>query len=256
MHEQGHEMNEQQPRAPRAVVTGAARGIGAAISRRLEADGYEVVRLDASDGPGIVRCDIRDEEGLATVAAEVGPVDVLVNNAGIWRFAKLEDVTVEDFRDVMDVNVLGAFLCARTFGKSMLQRGSGSIVNLVSIAAAHANVGVGAYSASKAGLLALTRTIATEWGPRGVRCNAVGPGLVPTPGTGDVYDDPAVVAARSGAVPLRRLGTPEDIAEVVCFLAGPKAAYVNGQVMYVDGGLSQALMTMLPRPYTLTQPTG
>ena len=104
------------------------------------------------------------------------------------------------------------------------------------------------------GLLALTRTIAAEWGPRGVRCNAVGPGLVPTPGTGDVYDDPAVVEARSRAVPLRRLGTPDDIANVVAFLAGDQAAYVNGQVMYVDGGLSQALMTLLPRPYGITQP--
>ena len=91
-------------------------------------------------------------------------------------------------------------------------------------------------------------TIATEWGPRGVRCNAVGPGLVPTPGTGNVYDDADVVAARASAVPLQRLGTPDDIASVVSFLAGPDAAYVNGQVIYVDGGLSQALMTLLPRP--------
>jgi len=238
----------------RAVVTGAARGIGSAIAVRLEADGYEVVRLDASGGVGIVHCDIRDQAALGDVADQVGPVDVLVNNAGIWRFSKLEDVSLEDFRDVMEVNVLGAFLCAQMFGKGMLERGSGSIVNLVSIAAANANVGVGAYSASKAGLLALTRTIAAEWGPRGVRCNAVGPGLVPTPGTGDVYDDPAVVEARSRAVPLRRLGTPDDIANVVAFLAGDQAAYVNGQVIYVDGGLSQALMTLLPRPYGITQP--
>ena len=238
----------------RAVVTGAARGIGSAIAVRLEAAGYEVVRLDASGGEGIVHCDIRDQAALREVADQVGPVDVLVNNAGIWRFSKLEDVSLEDFRDVMEVNVLGAFLCAQIFGKGMLERGSGSIVNLVSIAAANANVGVGAYSASKAGLLALTRTIATEWGPRGVRCNAVGPGLVPTPGTRDVYDDPAVVQARSRAVPLRRLGTPDDIANVVAFLAGDQAAYVNGQVMYVDGGLSHALMTLLPRPHGITQP--
>ena len=237
----------------RAVVTGAAQGIGSAIALRLAADGYEVVRLDASGGEGIVRCDIRDQTALREVTEQVGPVDVLVNNAGIWRFSKLEDVCVADFRDVLDVKVLGAFLCAQTFGKGMLERGSGSIVNVVSIAAAHANVGVGAYSASKAGLLALTRTIATEWGPRGVRCNAVGPGLVPTPGTSDVYDDPAVVKARSGAVPLRRLGKPGDIANVVAFLAGEQASYVNGQVLYVDGGLSQALMTLLPRPYGMEQ---
>lgn len=241
-------------RTLRAVVTGAARGLGAAISDRLELDGYEVVRLDAMEAPATVPCDVRDEAGLAAVARDIGPVDVLVNNAGIWRFAKLEDVSAQDFCEVMEVNVLGAFLCARVFGAGMLERGRGSIVNLVSIAAANPNVGVGAYSASKAGLVGLTRTIAAEWGPRGVRCNAVGPGLVPTPGTGEVYDDPAVVAARSGAVPLRRLGTPNDIASVVCFLAGEQAAYVNGQVLYVDGGLSQALMTLLPRPQGITQP--
>ena len=241
-------------RTLRAVVTGAARGIGAAISAQLAEEGYDVVRLDAAEVAGIVRCDIRDEAGLAAVATGIGPIDVPVNNAGIWRFSKLEDVSVDDFRDVMEVNVLGAFLCARTFGAAMLERGSGSIVNIVSIAAANANVGVGAYSASKAGLLALTRTIAAEWGPRGVRCNTVGPGLVPAPGTGDVYDDADVVARRSGAVPLRRLGTPEDIASVVCFLAGNGAAYVNGQVIDVDGGLSQALMTLLPRPSTIRSP--
>ena len=132
-------------RTLRAVVTGAAQGIGSAIALRLAADGYEVVRLDASGGEGIVGCDIRDQTALREVTDQVGPVDVLVNNAGIWRFSNLEDVSVADFRDVLDVNVLGAFLCAQTFGKGMLERGSGSIVNVVSIAAAHANVGVGPY---------------------------------------------------------------------------------------------------------------
>lgn len=238
----------------RAVVTGAARGIGAAISARLAHDGYDVARLDVTGGDGVVVCDVTDPASVASAAAAVGPVDLLVNNAGIWRFAALEDVTPQDFTDVLHVNVLGPFLCAQAFGAAMLERGRGCIVNVVSIAAAHANAAVGAYSASKAGLLALTRQLALEWGPRGVRTNAVGPGLVPTPGTGDVYDDPEVRRVRAGAVPLRRLAEPDDIANVVSFLAGPDASYVNGQVIYVDGGLSQALMTLLPRPDGIAQP--
>jgi NAD(P)-dependent dehydrogenase (short-subunit alcohol dehydrogenase family) len=135
----------------------------------------------------------------------------------------------------------------------MLQRGSGSIVNIVSIAAKHANPAVGSYGPSKAALLSLTEQIALEWGPRGIRCNAVGPGLVPTPGTGEVYDDPEIRAVRSSAIPMRRLAVPSDIANVVAFLCSDDAAYVNGQVIYVDGGLSKGLMTLLPRPPEIPQ---
>jgi NAD(P)-dependent dehydrogenase (short-subunit alcohol dehydrogenase family) len=181
-------------------------------------------------------------------------VEILVNNAGHWRFGALEDVSSEDFRAVLDVNVLGTFHCTKAFGKSMLAAGTGSIVNIVSIAAYRGNPSVGAYSSSKAGVVALTEVTALEWGPRGIRCNAVGPGLVPTEGTGAVYDDPRVREVRAGAVPLRRLGTPEDIAEVVAFFASDKASYVNGQTVYVDGGISKALMSMLPRPYDVPGP--
>ena len=232
----------------RAVVTGAARGLGAAIAARLTLDGFDVVRLDVEAADGVTVCDVADRAAVDAVAAEVGPVEVLVNNAGIWRFGALEDVAAADFERVLAVNLGGTFHCAQAFGRGMLAAGQGSIVNIVSIAAAAANPSVGAYSASKSGVLALTRQTALEWGPRGVRANAVGPGLVPTPGTGTVYDDPVVREVRAGAVPLRRLGTDSDIAGVVAFLVGPDAAYVNGQVLYVDGGLSQALMTLLPRP--------
>lgn len=231
----------------KAVVTGAGRGIGAVIASRLAAEGAEVVRIDLDGPAGTHRCDVGDTAAVRALASEVGDVDVLVNNAAIWRFAPLEEVTPDDFEAVLRVNVVGAFNCTQAFGRAMLRRGSGAIVNIISIAAPLADPGVGAYSASKAALLALTRQVAVEWGPRGIRCNAVGPGFVPTPGT-SFYDDPGVCDARSSAVPLRRLGTPDDVADVVAFLASERASYVTGQALYVDGGVSQSLMEQLPSP--------
>ena len=239
--------------AKRAVVTGGARGIGAAIVDRLRADGYHVAVLDLVAAEGVIGCDVTDPGAVRAAALEIGPVDVLVNNAGAWRFGALEDVSADDFALAVDVNLRGPFHLMQAFGPAMIERGSGAIVNIVSIAAKHANPAVGSYGPSKAGLLSLTEQVALEWGPKGVRCNAVGPGLVPTPGTGDVYDDPQVREIRSGAVPTRRLAEPADIANVVAFLASDDAAYVNGQVIYVDGGLSKALMTLLPRPPEVPQ---
>ena len=233
--------------ARRAVVTGAARGIGAAIADRLAADGFDVVRLDVLDGPDVTACDISDAASVRGVAESVGDVDVLVNNAGVWRFAALEDVDPDDFSAVLDVNLRGALLTTQAFGRSMVRNRRGSIVNIVSISALHANPAVGAYSASKAGLVALTRQTALEWGPHGVRCNAVGPGLIATEGAG-LYHDADVRRARAAAVPLGRLGAPGDVSEVVAFFASDASAYVSGQVLYVDGGLSSSLMTTLPRP--------
>jgi 3-oxoacyl-[acyl-carrier protein] reductase len=230
-----------------AVVTGAGRGIGAVIADRLSDDGFDVVRLDIEFGDGVVGCDVADRHAVQAAAADVGPVDVLVNNAGIWRFGPLEDVAGDDFDRVIAVNLGGTFNCTQAFGRSMLDRG-GSIVNIVSIAAAAASPGVGGYSPSKAAVLALTRQTALEWGPRGVRANAVGPGLVPTPGSHEIYSDERVREVRAGAVPLRRLAEPADVANVVSFLASPDAGYVTGQVIYVDGGIGESLMTLLPRP--------
>lgn len=238
-----------------AVVTGAGRGIGAAIAQRLETDGYEVVRLDleASEESNVIACDVSDHKAVQRIAAEVGPVDALVNNAGIWLFSPLEDTDPERFNKVLSVNLGGAFNCTQGFGKTMLDRG-GSIVNIVSIAAAAPSPSMGSYSPSKSAVLAFTKQTAMEWGPRGVRANAVGPGLVPTPGSHEVYHDERVREVRANAVPLRRLADPEDIANVVSFLSGTDAAYVTGQVIYVDGGISESLMTLIPRPPELPGP--
>lgn len=238
---------------PVAVVTGAARGLGAAVADRLRSDGFDVIRLDVVEADDVQFCDVADHRAVQQIAGAVGPVDVLVNNAGIWRFGPLETADPVDVSRVMAVNFGGTFHCTQAFGVSMLDRG-GSIVNLVSVAAHSPNPSVGAYSASKAAVLALTRQTAVEWGPRGVRANAVGPGFIPTEGTAEVYDDPAVRAVRAGAVPLRRLGTAEEVADVVSFMSGPGSAYVTGQVLYVDGGITQSLMTLIPRPAAIPGP--
>lgn len=236
-----------------AVVTGGGRGIGRAIVERLRADGYDVVALDVQPGDDVVECDVTDPVAVRTIADQLGPVDTLVNNAGAWRFGPIEAVTAEDFAAAIDVNLRGPFHTIQAFGRGMLERGRGAIVNIVSIAARHANPAVGSYGPSKAALVSLTEQIALEWGPRGIRCNAVGPGLVPTPGTGEVYDDPEIRRIRADAIPLRRLAEPADIANAVAFLVSDEAAYIHGQVLYVDGGLSKGLMTLLPRPPDIAQ---
>lgn len=236
----------------RAIVTGAGGGIGAVIARRLSDDGFDVVKLDIS-GSDYTHCDVTDENAIRSLVDEIGPVDVLVNNAGIWRFTPLAETSSQDFLDVIHVNVLGPFQMARAVVPSMRDRNRGSIINIVSIAATNASPSVGSYTPSKAALLALTRQMALEWGPYGIRCNAVGPGLVPTAGAG-LYGDPVVRQARANAVPLGRLGEPDDIASAVAFFASDESAYVTGQALFVDGGLTQSLMSFLPRPAGIAGP--
>jgi 3-oxoacyl-[acyl-carrier protein] reductase len=231
----------------RALVTGASRGIGLAIAQKLQEDGLEVVRVDIG-GDAEERCDISDEAQVAALATRVGPVEVLVNNAGLWRYGNLLNTPTADLERVIKVNLLGTLYCTRSFGAAMVERGRGSIVNVVSISALAPSPSVGTYSSSKAGIVALTRQTALDWGPHGLRCNAVGPGMIVTEATSDAYADAQVMEGRARAVPLRRLGTPRDIAEVVAFLSSERAGYVSGQVIYVDGGLTQALFELLPYP--------
>ena len=224
-----------------AVVTGAARGLGKAIATRLAADGHQVVRVDLAGGEGVdAVCDITDPDAVHRLAGELGPIGILVNNAGIWRFSSLLEMPVADAEAVLRVNLLGALYCCQAFVPAMATTaggGGGAIVNLSSAAAATRSPGVGMYPASKAALEALTRQMALEFGPLGVRVNAVGPGLIVTEGTAVNYEGERR-EQRAQAVPLRRIGEPADIADVVAFLASDDARYATGGIFVIDGGLT------------------
>ncbi len=169
--------------------------------RRTAGGGWiEVVCLDIA-GEGTVVCDIGDAIAVDRVAAEVGPIDVLVNNTGVWRYGDLANTAAEELERVIRVNLLGTMNCTRSFGKGMVARGAGAIVNIASISAIAPSPSVGAYSASKAGVVALTQQTALDWGPHGIRCNAVGPGMIRTESTASAYQDPVVEQARANAVP-------------------------------------------------------
>src|SRR5215467_1835210 len=238
-----------------ALVTGAAQGIGRRTAEVLAERGFSLALNDlrsptetsASVGAlGAEAIDVlgsvADEAAVERMASEVmkrfGRVDVLVNNAGISSIHPAEEITAEEWRRVMDINLLGPFLLCRTLGRIMLKQGSGSIINIASVAGLLGVADRAAYNASKHGLIGLTRTLAAEWGGRGVRCNAVCPGWVKTP-----MDDSAQSAGLyadsdiTGRVPMARFAAPDDVAQAIAFLADPaQSAFVNGHSLSVDGG--------------------
>lgn len=228
-----------------AVVTGAGQGIGRAISKRLAADGHGIVAVDLNPEAAAAtaemlggqwrQCDVSDPESVSALAASLDQVDVLVNNAGIWIFAGLDTMTPEDVRRVLEVNVMGVFYCTQALAPLMSP--GAAIVNLSSNATFSNSPGVGIYPPSKAAVESFTKQTALELAPRGIRANAVGPGMIQTEGTQVNYEG-ELGRRRARAVPLGRNGQPDDIADVVGFLASDDARYVTGQVVYVDGGLS------------------
>ena len=250
-----------------AVVTGAGGGIGSAVARGFAHAGARVALLDKSaeaaervaaslraDGAEAraYDCDVSDEASVRRAAdacrRDLGPCYALVNNAGFLRAGALAEVSLADWNAVLAVNLTGYLLCAQAFGRDMLEAGRGSLVHVASIAGAFPQSASGAYSASKAGVLLLSRQLAVEWGPRGVRSNAILPGMIRTPLSAKFYEDKAFEARRAAITASRRIGEPEDIAEPALFLASDRAAYVNGAELMVDGGLSSMLMDMAPRP--------
>ena len=217
-----------------ALVTGGTRGIGAAVADALRGRGWKVVTLSRNGGD--VRADVADPEAVERAFAEArerfGPVHVLVNNAGHRRDGLAIRMSAEEWGSVVETNLSGAFHCTRRALDDMLSARWGRIVNVSSVVAERANPGQANYAASKAGLLALTRTVAREMARKGVTCNAVLPGVIETDMTADVAE--GLVAA----VPAGRVGQPADVAACVAFLCSEEAAYVNGAMLAVDGGLA------------------
>jgi len=237
-----------------AVVTGAAGGLGRAVVDRLAEAGATPVLLDA-DEAGLVDAargrplltivsDVTDAAALDDAAArtvrEHGRCDILINNAAILEHAMLEDHPTDLWDRIIDVNLTGYFRATQSFGRLMCSGGGGAVVNVASAAAEAPSLGNAAYCASKAGVLALTRQTAVEWGPHGVRANAVSPVYMDTPMTTAIGDVPDEVERRTRSVPLGRIGHVDEVARVVVFLAGPRASYLNGINVPVDGALAQA----------------
>jgi glucose 1-dehydrogenase len=239
------------------VVTGGAQGLGRAIVAALGARGASVAILDrngdgaraaaqetvAGGGSALgVTCDVADEKSVAAAVAQVTArfdrVDGLVNNAGILPRRPLEEETVQTWEETLAVNLRGPLLCTQKFGAVMKAQGGGAIVNIASIGGSVPTVHAGAYCASKAGVLALTRQTALEWGGFGIRTNAASPGYMQTGMTEDRYAIPGLKELRASVVPLGRVAGPEDVAGAVVFLLSDEASYINGHEVVVDGGLT------------------
>jgi glucose 1-dehydrogenase len=244
-----------------AVVTGAGGGIGAAVALELARHGAHVAVLDINADGAAATADEITALGAEAVAATVdttsadqiaaaheqvmqrwGTVDVLVNNAGIGGSQPLSQVSIADWRRVLDVNLTGYLMCAQQFGPVMTDKGAGAVIHIASVCGQVPLVNAGAYSPSKAAVLMLSRTLAVEWGPHGVRSNSVSPGMTRTPMTEAVYQTPGVLEKRSNLTPLGRIATAQDMADACAWLASERASFVTGQDILVDGGLTQTVM--------------
>jgi NAD(P)-dependent dehydrogenase (short-subunit alcohol dehydrogenase family) len=250
-----------------AFVTGGGSDIGRAVAMRLARDGHSLVLLDvaadaldesraavAADGAECRSfvCDVIDQSAVRDIAAEAlhgraPDLMVLVNSAALVLRRSLLDTTAADWERVFDVNVHGAFVCTQVLAGHMLEAGGGAIVNVASTTGpVTPEPGTSAYGASKAALLALTQSTAIELGRHGIRCNAVSPGFVRTRATEAAYADSEVRNARDAAVPLGRVGRPDDVADAVAFLASDAARFVTGENLVVDGGLTRNLFAQIP----------
>lgn len=244
-----------------AVVTGAGNGIGAVIAARAADAGYRVVLWDVNDvavkqvaesigsAASWRVVDVTSEESVSEgVAALPGAPDLVVNNAGLVRFGPLSTLSLQDWEAVLRVNLTGCFLVSRAVAAVMAERGGGSIINLSSVNGISAAPNAGAYTSTKAAVIMLGEQMALEWGQYNVRVNTIAPGLIQAGMSDAIYADPEVRKSRQDQVPLGQLGTADQVADSVLFLASPAAEYITGQLLAVDGGLTKAGLRNMTRP--------
>ena len=242
----------------KAVVTGAGAGLGASIAERLASEGYEVALLDQDGdaasrraeeltGASAFQVDVSNPEQVADVFSRIGAVDLLVNNAGIARFGPLLEQSPADMQAVINVNLMGTALCAQQAAKQMTEQGAGCIINLSSINAVTPGPNVGLYAATKAAVHNLTILQALEWGPMGVRVNAIAPGFIDAGMSAPFFEQASIREKRAGGVPLKRLGQADDVVNAVVYLQSEAAQYVSGHQLVIDGGVVGSLLAHLPR---------
>ncbi|WP_447949095.1 SDR family oxidoreductase [Microbacterium aurum] len=218
----------------RALITGGCSGLGAAAAERLSRDGLDVVTVDLQPGADL-RLDVSDDAAVAAAAARVGAVDVVVNSAGIvGANAPLVETTADDWERVLRVNVLGTVATMRAFVPGMVERGWGRVVNLASMAGKDGNPGLSAYSASKAAVIALTKSAGKELARTGVLVNAVAPAVIATPMNAET--SPEVLAHITGLIPMGRVGRADEVAELIAWLASDRVSFSTGAVYDISGG--------------------